>query len=154
MQVHRVKPGHTLLLSPRTDAARALCGFLLQDEVSADKQFSELKLFQKILPVLSPTCFSVATHQILLWLLVFSTKPQHHQGTFLEVTCKCLHTVLTSSEASVLQQRSGGELESHRSFSVSQETCRTSYQTKTTSVLNLFWFTPFHSELIFNGAIN
>lgn len=104
VQVHVVQPGHTFLVSPDRHS-KGTCEFLLQEEVSADRQFSELKLFQEILPVLYPACFSLATHQtlFLLWHLVFSTKPQHHQGTSLEVTCRSLHAVFTSSEASVLQ---------------------------------------------------
>lgn len=99
-------PAWTHLSGLPTDKhSKGTCEFLLQEEVSADRQFSELKLFQEILPVLYPACFSLATHQtlLLLWHLVFSTKPQHHQGTSLQVNCKCLHAVFTSSEASELQ---------------------------------------------------
>lgn len=55
-------PAWTHLSGLPTDRhSKGTCEFLLQEEVSADRQFSELKLFQEILPVLYRACFSLAT---------------------------------------------------------------------------------------------
>lgn len=137
LQVHMVQPGHTFLVSPQTDTARALThGFLPQEEVSADRKTSELKLFQEIFPVLSPACSSGhPPNRVVVVALGFhqaTAAPRNICWSNLQVFVHSVHIFRSISAAGA-----GGDtaevwwwIGEPQLTTISQVTCRTSYQTK------------------------
>lgn len=121
-------PAWTHLSGPPTDKhSKGTHGFLPQEEVSADRTTSELKLFQEILSLLSPTCSSghppnsVVVVVVVVVALGFQHKataaPRNVSQSDLQVFAHSVHSFrgISAAGAGGTQQRSGGELVSHSS---------------------------------------